>query len=277
MEKIVTKILENNRTALFLGKAGTAKSSTIMSVAERLGLPVVTLFLAGIPPEDIGGLIRPDSTTNPKAYTYLAPKWFVENEGKPFLLFLDEINQASIETLHAIFSVVNDRRVAGRVNKKMRVIAAGNTETENEFLTPMPEPLRDRFVYKEIWKPNLDSATEFLGEKYKGQLNGLSDLLKSVRKVGEATPRHVEQAIMRLIDGHLDIETGRYLIGSAYDMWVENIGVTRKVDDERIAFLQEVKSKMKNDYAVIDGKMTKIDKSSLLVGLTEEEKEILGV
>lgn len=282
MELILGKALQNNRQTLLLGAAGTAKTATVHKVASNLGLPVFVLSLAGIPPEDIAGLIRPDSDTNPTSYKYLVPSWFKEREGKPFVLFLDEINQASIETLHALFYVVNDRTVAGLANKEMRIVAAGNTEDENEFLTPLPKPLSDRFVYKLNWIPDLLASLDYLEKKYESAPKAaeIPSLINSIRCVNECTARHAEHAIMMAIDGLLNDERGRYLIGSAYDMWLKNIPKERKIDDMRIDYLRNVKHRLESPFVVINGVMTSTsaeERQHLISSLTDDEKEMMGV
>jgi hypothetical protein len=275
--KTIEAALKNNRPLMLLGKAGTAKTATVNFIAKKLELPVVTLPLAGISPEDIGGLPRPNDTNNPTAFRYLAPEWFEKYKDKPFVLFLDEFNQATIDTMHAMFYLVNDRMTAGQTNPQMRIVAAGNTEEENEFLTPIPSPLRDRFVYQIKWQSDLEASLKFLEEKYKSK--EAKGIIEAVRKSshGSVTARHVEQAIFMAEDDIFDIDRGSELIGSAYQVYIEGLSIEEKnPEDDRLNYLREVKERIKNTFTVIDGKIVYTDKNEILKDLTEEEREIVN-
>lgn len=274
--KQLTAAIKNNRPALLLGAAGTAKTATIHSIAKDLCYPVEVMLLAGILPEDLGGLVRP---LDNKSFGYLPPNWAVKYGDKPFVLFLDEINQASIQTLHALFYVVNDRTVAGVKLPNMRIIAAGNTSKENEFLTPLPAPLLDRFVYRIEWKADLKSSVEYLRKKYTGhQSKTLLDCVEDTA-TEHVTPRHVEQMLMLIEDETDDIERGRYLVGAAYEKYLSVISAgKRHVEDNRLAELREIAKKLKvnQEWAVVDGVMTRIDRAKLIAGLTKEEIDLVS-
>ena len=261
---------------MILGASGTAKTSTVLSISKEFGFPVETLLLAGISPEDVGGMPRPDDMNNPKNFKYLAPEWFIKHKGKPFVLFLDEFNQASIDTMHAIFSLVNDKVTAGQHNPEMRVVAVGNCDNENEFLTPVPLPLKDRFLYQIKWQNNLEYSLKFLSKKYKSKI--AKDIIKIIKESGndELTARHVEQAICMIEDGVFDVERGRELLGGVYDIYIENINTEKKhVEDERLKYLADIKKKLSNNYIIEDGRMVSVNEKDLTIGLTDEEKEII--
>lgn len=275
---IIRAALKNNRTLLLLGKAGTAKTATVNAVAAELNLPVVTLPLAGISPEDLGGVPRPNDAVNPTAFRYLAPEWFDRYRDQPFVLFLDEFNQATIDTMHAMFYLVNDRTTAGQQNLKMRVVAAGNTESENEFVTPIPPPLLDRFVYQVRWSGDLEQSLVYLENRYR-DCEATKAIIDAVRASpnDNLTARHVEQAIFMITDGVFDPVRGRELIGSAYDVYVNSLVVNKPAEENgRLDFLKTVKEQLKNRYAIVDGVVTVVDHSALLSQLTDDEKEMIG-
>lgn len=275
--EIIQAALKNNRTLLLLGKAGTAKTATVNAIASELCLPVVTLPLAGISPEDIGGMPRPNDLKNPTAFRYLAPEWFEKYRDQSFVLFLDEFNQATIDTMHAMFYLVNDRMTAGHKNPHMRIVAAGNTEDENEFLTPIPAPLKDRFVYQIKWRGDLNASMQYLSDKYRTkEAEAIIAAIKLSNHDG-VTARHVEQAIFMAIDGVFDPIRGRELIGSAYDIYIENLSVNKNhSEDERLKYLTDVKQRIKLKYQVIDGKMVALNHAEIISTLTEEEKELIN-
>ena len=269
--------LKNNRPVMLLGKAGTAKTATVNAIAAEFGLPVVTLPLAGISPEDIGGLPRPNNPDNPTAFRYLAPEWFEMHQGKPFVLFLDEFNQATIDTMHAMFYLVNDRMTAGKKNPLMRIVAAGNTEDENEFLTPIPPPLKDRFVYQIKWQVDLEASLKYLEAKYpQRQAQGI---IAAVRKSvhDKVTARHVEQAIFLALDDIFDLDRGKELIGAAYEVYIKNQSVKKKKDEDgRLDYLKTVKKSLSMPFEIVDGKVVALNSEKLVSGLTSEELEIVN-
>lgn len=143
--------IKNNIPLLLLGKSGTGKSQIVQSIAESLNLPVVDLRLSQLPPEDLNGLPAPVSstTTSTQSFGYLTPDWFAKFlPDTPFVLFLDEINQATPATLNALYGIVLDRKVGAYYNPNMRVVAAGNLLSESDYITELPQPLLNRFVVK---------------------------------------------------------------------------------------------------------------------------------
>ena len=205
-------------------------------------------------------------------------------EDKPFILFLDEINQASIQTLHALFYVVNDRTVAGVKLPNMRIVAAGNTLKENEFLTPLPAPLLDRFVYKLTWKPDMEATYKHLLEKYAHMGATIQTFINSVKKtwVDNVTPRHIEQMIMLLQDGTDTVEKGRELVGAAYEDYLQALQAgERHIEDDRLNQLKEIARKLKLNKGYYIDPVTKKYKrhdtaeEELLAGLTAEERELV--
>lgn len=274
--KELAAAIRNNRPALLIGKAGTAKTATVHKIAGDLGYPVETLLLAGILPEDLGGLVRPDNIDKPTCFDYLPPAWATKHGDDPFVLFLDEINQASIQTLHALFYIVNDRTVAGVKLPNMRIVAAGNGADENEFLTPLPAPLLDRFVYRIKWQSDVAASFDYLRNKYSGIRSRVDAVIKAIQKTGldDVTPRHLEQLFMLIEDGTDTLDRGRELIGSAYDAYLED-GGDKHDHDERMAFLGDIVNQIKQGRRIVDGVVLPVDPSELMDGLTKEEQEMV--
>ena len=141
------KYIKNNLPLLLIGKSGTGKSEIVKAIAEELNMPMVDLRMSQLPPEDLNGLPAP--TEDKKAFTYLLPEWFNKFQpDTPFILFLDEINQASPNTINALYAIVHDKMIAGRYNPNMRVVAAGNLLDESDYLNDLPKPMLNRFVEK---------------------------------------------------------------------------------------------------------------------------------
>lgn len=177
---MIYEAIKNDLPLLILGKSGWGKTALVEKAGQDLGLEVVTLSLALCLPEDIGGIPQ----QNGESFKYLLPEWFHSRVDKDFILFLDEINQAPPQVLHAIYGLVQKRELHGVSNKKMRVVAAGNLSEENPHLTDIMQPLLNRFyVYDYIHDPK--PAIDYLNNKY-----GIA--LKEIAN----SPRDTEQGIV---------------------------------------------------------------------------------
>lgn len=270
--------IKNNRSLLITGAAGTAKSACVRAAAERFGMPVEIVLLSGILPEDIGGLVRPSA--DGRSFGYLPPAWFAKymDGNRPFVVFFDEINQASIQTLHALFYAVNDRTVAGVANPNMRVVAAGNLDSENEWLTPIPAPLLDRFVYKIEWSGDIAQSIAWLREKYQAPEAILLLDVAEKTSTEALTARHLEQAIWLLADGTATPQHMTTLLGEAtYTAFIKASAAPRHAEDDRMRELAEIRAKYNSGlpFEIVNGVMRGIDRDTILNGLTPEEVELV--
>jgi hypothetical protein len=114
-----------------------------------------------------------------KKEIYAAPDWVYQiidswiMNGQKTVLFLDEINQASAQTLNTLFQLVDARRFADRpeydMSEAIVCVAAGNFLRENRVLTKLPAPLVRRFstviYFLGVW----GDAVDYLREKYSYQ------------------------------------------------------------------------------------------------------------
>jgi ABC-type dipeptide/oligopeptide/nickel transport system ATPase component len=174
---------------LILGESGWGKSALVQEIAQELKIPLVIANSNSWTAEDFGGLVRP--TKKGDCYEYLPPKWVIENKDREFILFIDEINQANISVLHALYRIVLDREVAG-IKLKMKIIAAGNNLNENPYLTELPVPLLKRFSLYH-WEKNVTDACNYLNLKYNINLTEIY-----------TTPRQTEMAIKMYRAGDID-------------------------------------------------------------------------
>lgn len=194
-KKLYKQYIESNIPLLLIGKSGTGKSEIVKAIANELNMPLVDLRLSQLPPEDLNGLPAP--TDDKKAFQYLLPSWFNNFQpDTPFILFLDEINQATPNTINALYAIVHDKMIAGRYNPNMRVVAAGNLMDESDYLNTLPQPLLNRFVVKKH-ETDKNAVIEYLSAKYKDNEKA-QRILQNVSRLDwtdSINPRALERCI----------------------------------------------------------------------------------
>jgi len=145
-----------SQNIMLTGKHGIGKSQILEKFFTARGERVVILFLGQMSdPGDLIGLPRLDETTGNTLF--MPPYWF-PTDGKPVVLFLDELNRARPEVLQTIMDLTLNRMLAGRkLPEGSRVISAVNDGEEYQ-LTDLDPALVSRFNIYEF-KP---TAQEWL-------------------------------------------------------------------------------------------------------------------
>lgn len=130
-----------DQNIMLTGRHGIGKSEILTEYFNKKGMEVIALFLGQMSdPGDLIGL--PDKS---EEKTIFRPPYWFPLDGKPIVLFLDELNRARPEVLQTIMDLALNRRLAGRdLPKGSRVIAAVN-EGEEYQLTDLDPALVSRF------------------------------------------------------------------------------------------------------------------------------------
>lgn len=130
---------------MLVGRHGIGKSEILTDYYQLRDMKVVPLFLGQMAdPGDLIGLpILKESATS------FAPPYWWPADGKPIVLFLDELNRARPEILQTVMDLVLNRRLAGRMLPQgSRIISAVNEGDEYQ-LTHLDPALVSRFnVYQ---------------------------------------------------------------------------------------------------------------------------------
>jgi hypothetical protein len=128
---------------MLVGKHGIGKSEILSKYYSEKGMRVVTLFLGQMSdPGDLIGL--PHKNENTGRTEFMPPYWFPV-DGKPVVLFLDELNRARPEVLQTVMDLVLNRKLAGKaLPEGSRVISAVNDGEEYQ-LTDLDPALVSRF------------------------------------------------------------------------------------------------------------------------------------
>lgn len=132
-----------DQNIMLAGKHGIGKSQILDSYFSAKGQKVVALFLGQMSdPGDLIGLPRKNEETGKTEF--MPPYWF-PTDGKPIVLFLDELNRARPEILQTIMDLALNRRLAGRtLPEGSRIISAVNDGEEYQ-LTDLDPALVSRF------------------------------------------------------------------------------------------------------------------------------------
>ena len=225
--------LKTKRNMLVLGKSGYGKTATVEEYAEENGLKIAYVDMAGQLPESVAGI--------PCVYTKekdglggvyyrrmldIELKEFLECEGEGWLLFFDEINQGSPESLNTLYSITHPnpsmRRWAGHRIGKCQIVACGNLSDGTDgtvYLTDLPTPLLNRFFCFKL-KPNKKDATDYLKNKYKN-IPQVTKYIKVMLDNGIA-PRDIDLALDVLQYDHdgmfLESKLGTALTAKIYDI-----------------------------------------------------------
>ncbi len=128
---------------MLIGNHGIGKSEILTKYFSDKGMTVVPLFLGQMAdPGDLIGLPHKNEVTGKTEF--MPPYWFPV-DGKPIVLFLDELNRARPEILQTIMDLALNRKLAGRaLPEGSRVISAVN-EGDQYQLTDLDPALVSRF------------------------------------------------------------------------------------------------------------------------------------
>ena len=132
-----------SQNIMLTGKHGIGKSQILEKFFTARGERVIILFLGQMSdPGDLIGLPRLNTETGKT--DFMPPYWF-PTDGKPVVLFLDELNRARPEVLQTIMDLTLNRTLAGKkLPEGSRVISAVNDGEEYQ-LTDLDPALVSRF------------------------------------------------------------------------------------------------------------------------------------
>ena len=128
---------------MLVGKHGIGKSEILTDYYTKKGMPVVALFLGQM--SDPGDLIGIPTKNEATGKTDFMPPYWFPLDGKPIVLFLDELNRARPEILQTIMDLALNRKLAGRkLPEGSRIISAVNAGDQYQ-LTDLDPALVSRF------------------------------------------------------------------------------------------------------------------------------------
>jgi len=136
-------IIPAGQNIMLVGNHGIGKSEILTEYFAGKGMRVVPLFLGQM--SDPGDLIGiPNRNESTGKTDFMPPYWF-PLDGKPIVLFLDELNRARPEVLQTIMDLALNRKLAGReLPGGSRIISAVNAGDQYQ-LTDLDPALVSRF------------------------------------------------------------------------------------------------------------------------------------
>ena len=146
---IVDFVLDDKKPVLIRGRHGIGKSCVIYQTAERHGLPVVERRASQMTEGDLLGLPSVDGNST----KWNAPDWFKLACEKPVLLFLDEVDRATLEVRQGIFELTDSRKLNGWHLHEDTIICAatnGGEHGANYSVGEMDPAELDRWVCFDI-------------------------------------------------------------------------------------------------------------------------------
>jgi hypothetical protein len=97
------------KPVLLRGRHGIGKSCVVYQTAATLGMPVVERRASQMTEGDLLGLPTTDGGTT----SFCPPDWYAECCNEPRVLFLDEVDRATVEVRQGIFELTDSRKLAG--------------------------------------------------------------------------------------------------------------------------------------------------------------------
>jgi hypothetical protein len=121
--RIIPSVIAEAKPILIRGRHGIGKSELVYQVARELGMPVVERRASQMTEGDLVGL----PSINGNRTSFNPPDWFKEACEHPVVLFLDEVDRATIEVRQGIFELTDSRKLNGHVlHRGTRIFAAVN-------------------------------------------------------------------------------------------------------------------------------------------------------
>ena len=107
--KVIQPIINARFPVLIRGRHGIGKSTVVYQLAKRLGLPVVERRASQMTEGDLLGLPKLKKSVT----SWCPPEWLATACNEPVVLFLDEVDRATLEVRQGIFELCDSRKIAG--------------------------------------------------------------------------------------------------------------------------------------------------------------------
>lgn len=158
--EVIKSAIKADTPVFNTGSPGLGKSAMVIDIAKELNWGFIDIRLAQVSPYDLTGLPVKLEQEGRVTRSDYAPMNFIPLEGEelpinpktnlPYegmILFLDELNSASKETLKAAYKLILDRMLGNyKLHPNVRIVAAGNLITDGAMVSELPTAIKSRLV-----------------------------------------------------------------------------------------------------------------------------------
>ncbi len=288
VNNIVGRAFAAKQPVFLWGAPGIGKSEIIQQITDSLGNSLmIDMRLALMEPTDLRGYPFRNPETNQMEWAPPAdlPSQELAEQYDHIVLFLDELNSAPPSVQAAAYQLVLNGRIGQyKLPDNVRIVAAGNRETDRGVTYRMPAPLANRFRHLNMTVDFGDWLTwALLNEVHQDVVGYLSyakqDLFDFDPKTSSqafATPRS-----WNVVSGMLKVEG--FDTADTYEQKAEIAGAVGEGMAAKFIEHRRIAGTMPNPEDILDGKVKKLDpkltseisaKYSLVVGLTYEVNEM---
>jgi hypothetical protein len=282
---IVERSMAANRPIFLWGAPGIGKSELVAGITDALpgNNLMIDLRLALMEPTDLRGypFRNPETNTMEWSPPVDLPSQELASQYDTIVLFLDELNSAPPSVQAASYQLILNGKIGQYLlPSNVRIVAAGNRETDRGVTFRMPAPLANRFrhINMEVnfedwqqWAVNNDIHSEVVGYlSYAKQ--DLFDFDPKTSSQAFATPRswsYVSEILN--VPGFADADRKEQLVELAGAI---GEGMAIKFNEHR-----KIAQDLPNPTDILNGKVTELNskvakeisaKYSLVVGLAYE-------
>ena len=167
LNSVLPSIIAAKFPILIRGRHGIGKSTIVYQIAQNMGLPVVERRASQMTEGDLLGLPKVEGNVT----QWLAPEWLHNACNNPVILFLDEVDRATMEVRQGIFELCDSRKIAGYTLHEDTVIFAcvnGGGDHGDQYQVGEMDPAElDRYTVFDV-KPTVEDWLSWAN----GNVNG---------------------------------------------------------------------------------------------------------
>lgn len=137
-------LLKSDMPVFIHGSPGIGKSYIVNDIAKKNNLELVDVRLSQLDAVDLRGI--PTITNNQTVW--MPPVFLPLDQDSAGILFLDELNSASLSVQAAIYQLVLDRKIGEySLPRNWKIVCAGNKINDKGIVFKLPSPLVNRMVH----------------------------------------------------------------------------------------------------------------------------------
>jgi hypothetical protein len=111
LSKVLPMVTATKKPVLLRARHGVGKSACVYAFAKHLGLPVVERRASQMTEGDLLGLPKLDENST----DWMPPKWYKKSCDEAVVLFIDELDRATMEVRQGFFELCDSRKISGRM------------------------------------------------------------------------------------------------------------------------------------------------------------------